>query len=443
MQKQLWPPARCYTDNRSSSFVRRPVSDAPQSQNQNVAALVSLRTLVMPVLISLLPLASLATLYFLLPVIAPALMAAVGRPVEDYGWLGGALGAGSVVFFCVSHAIVPALGPVGALRLGLLICITGGLLVMTGHWGLMLLGAGMTGFGYGTTTPSGSQILADFTPKTAWGTLFSLRAAGVPAGGVSAGLIAGATLQTSGWVTALYAGLIPVFLAAVFLLAAPSQYNHARPLEPFVARRLWDWHNIIRPFRTVRELDGFVTLVAAGAGLAMSHGAVTQFLVIYLNAGLGLSLARGALLFAIMQSCAIVGRIVIGAIVDKLATPMAALRLLAPLSSCSCLALAVFNTAWSFPNQIVATIVMGMTVGTWNGLYLAEIAGRAPPAQISSATASCAVFTFLSYTITPPLVGALATTFGWRQTFAIIALAPMASGILLLMSANRGIAPAD
>jgi MFS family permease len=418
------------------------VSDATHSQDQNAAALVSPRTFIMPVLISLLPLASLATLYFLLPVIAPALMAAVGRPVEDYGWLGGAVGAGSVAFFCVSHAITPVLGPVGALRLGLLICITGGLLLMSGKWPLMLLGSAMTGFGYGTTTPSGSQILADFTPKAAWGTLFSLRQAGVPAGGVLAGLIASATLQTSGWATALFAGLIPVFLTTAFLLAAPSRYNHARPLEPFVARRVWDWHNIIRPFRTIRETDGLGTLVAAGAGLAMSHGAVTQFLVIYLNAGLGLSLARGALLFAIMQSCAIAGRIVIGAIVDKLATPMGALRLLAPLSACSCLALAVFNPAWSFASQIVAAIVMGMTVGTWNGLYLAEIAHRAPSAQIASATASSAVFTFMAYAITPPLVGTLATTIGWRQTFAIIAFAPMASGVVLLMSANRT-APAE
>jgi MFS family permease len=413
------------------------VSDAPNTPPSDMnPAPAPASALTMPVLISLLPLASLATLYFLYPVIAPALMAHVGRPVEDYGWLGGALGAGSVLFFCVSHAITPVLGPVGALRLGLLICIFGGLLLMSGQWPLMLLGCAMTGFGYGTTTPAGSQILADFTPKASWGTLFSIRQSGVPAGGVLAGIIAGATLQHSGWVISLWAAIVPVALTAAFLLVTPRRYNHARQLEVFATRRLFDWHNIIRPFQFVRELKGMALLVAAGAGLAMGHGAVTQFLVIYLNAGLGISIAQAALLFAIMQTSAIAGRIVVGALVDRFGTPIQALRLLAPLSAVSCLALAAFNPTWSLTEQICAAVIMGMTVGTWNGLYLAEIARRAPPAQISTATASSAVFTFLSYMITPPLVGVLAATIGWRETFVLIALAPMFAGILLFYSAN-------
>ncbi len=385
----------------------------------------------MPVLIALLPLAALATLYFLLPVVAPALMAHVGRPAEDYGWLGGAIGAGSVVFFCVSHAITPVLGPVRTLRFGILVAILGALLVLSGQWSLMLLGAAMTGFGYGTTTPTGSQILADFTPKSAWGTLFSVRQAGVPAGGVLSAFIAGAALQPYGWTLAIWGALVPVLATAVFLLCVPRRFNRARALEPFSLRRLLDWRNVIRPLRNIRSIRGLPPLVAAGAGLAMGHGAVTQFLVIYLNSGLGLPVAHGALLFALMQTSAIGGRIVIGALVDAFGSPTGALRILAPLSACSCLTLAVFSADWSLPMQMTAAVVMGMTVGTWNGVYLAEIARSAPPAQISSATASSAVFTFLSYMVTPPLVGALATLAGWRLTFAIIALAPLAAGVVL------------
>jgi MFS family permease len=406
-------------------------SNSPDAVAERAPLHTSNRALALPVLIAFLPLAALATMYFLLPVLGPTLMGWVGKPPESYGWLGGAIGAGSVMFFFVSHAITPVLGPIGALRLGVLFTTMGGLLVMTGHWPLMLLGAALTGFGYGTTTPTGSQILADFTPKAAWGTLFSIRQAGVPAGGILAGAIAGAMLESYGRVAALCGGLVPILLTGVFLYAIPKRYNQARELKPFTARRLFDWHNIARPFTRIREVEGLAPLVAAGAGLAMGHGAVTQFLVIYLHSGLGLPLARGAMLFALMQGCAIVGRIAIGALADKHGSPMGALRYLAPLSAAACLTLACFDASWGLGGQIAAALAIGMAVGTWNGLYLAEIARRAPPSQISTATSSSAVFTFLSYMITPPLVGILASTVGWRPTFAMIALAPLTSGLLL------------
>ncbi len=398
---------------------------------------VAAGTLVLPTLISFLPIASLATLYFVLPVLAPALMAQVDRPAADYGWLGGAIGAGSVCFYFVSHAITPVLGPVGALRLGLLISIAGGLLLLSGLWPLMLIGGALTGFGYGTTTPAGSQILADFTPKSAWGTLFSVRQAGVPAGGVLAASIAYYTLQGYGWAAPLTGALIPVALTTLFLFNTPPRYNRARLLEPFSAGKLFDWQNIVRPVRNIRQVDGLPTLVAAGTGLAMGHGAVTQFLVIYLNSALSLSVTRCALLFAIMQSCAIAGRVVIGTLADRFTSPMMALRMLAPLSALACITLASFDPQWSEAWQITATVAIGLSVGTWNGLYLAEIARRSPSSQISSATASSAVFTFLSYMITPPLVGALAMHIGWRPTFALIALAPLSAGLLLWLPSMR------
>ncbi len=417
------------------------MSDAPEPlPNTSSRAAEPRSALILPTLIAFLPLASLATVYFVLPVVAPALTAQVGLPPEAYGWLGGAIGAGSVTYYIVSHAITPVLGPVGALRLGLLISIIGALLLMSGTWSMMLLGGAMTGFGYGATTPSGSQILADFTPKTSWATLFSLRQAGVPAGGVLAAGVAGYALEDHGSNVALCGALIPVLLTTAFLFTTPNHFNRARPLERFSAARLFDWQNVLQPVRNIRQVDGLATLVAAGAGLAMGHGAVTQFLVIYLNSGLGLPLAYGAMLFAIMQACAIAGRVIMGALVDRFGSPMSALRLLAPLSACSCITLAMFAADWPLAIQITATVIIGMTVGTWNGVYLAEIARRSPSSQISSATASSAVFTFLAYMVTPPLVGALAAWLGWRPTFTLIALAPLSAGLLLSWPANRAAA---
>ena len=55
------------------------------------------------------------------------------------------------------------------------------------------------GFGYAVSAPAGSMILASNTPKKFWGTLFSLRMAGVPAGGAFAGIVAAAIVGTYDW----------------------------------------------------------------------------------------------------------------------------------------------------------------------------------------------------------------------------------------------------
>ena len=52
-------------------------------------------------------------------------MAEIGRPAEAYGWLGGAMGLGSVLLLLTNHALMPSLGPVRLLRLGLVIAIAG------------------------------------------------------------------------------------------------------------------------------------------------------------------------------------------------------------------------------------------------------------------------------------------------------------------------------
>ena len=391
---------------------------------------VDARALMLPLLIALLPLTALATMFFILPVLAPAIMTTAGLRAENFGWLGGAVGLGSVLFFLTNHAITPVFGPLGTLRLGMVLAIAGGVLFFAHSWVLMVVGSLLVGFGYGTTTPTGSQILADFTPRSAWGTLFSIRQAGVPAGGIVAAAIASATLSLYGWTTSMGVTLMLLAMVAGALVVVPRRFNASRPLELFSAQRLFDINNIVRPYRIVRSVRGLPTLVAAGCGLAMSHGAVTQFFVLYLHS-LGAALTDAAALFALVQTCAMAGRIVFGGVADKMGSSRIVLLILAPLSAAASGLLAFYSVDWSFTGQVVAAIIIGLTVGTWNGLYLAEIARLVTPAMVASATASSAVFTFVTYMITPPLVGTLASNFGWRSGFLAVAMAPIGAGLLL------------
>ncbi len=380
----------------------------------------------MPLLIALLPLAGMAVLQFILPVLAPLLTATAGRPPEAFGWLAGAIGLGSITFLLTCHAILPCLGPVRTLRLGLGIAMAGVILVLVGLWPVMILGTFLIGFGYATTTPAGSQVLADFTPRALWGTLFSVRMAAVPVGGIVAGGLGGWVAAEHGWRTALVPVIGICLAAGLALFATPDRYNDSRPLKVFVAARLFDIGNIRRPWVNLKSIPGLTSLALGAWCLSWVHAVVTSFFVIYLHFGLGLPLERAAGLFALLQGFAIAGRILLGAIADRIGSPLPVLIALAPLSAASALMLAAMSVGWSPTELALGSIVIGLTVGTWNGLYLAEVARLAPAADVGEATASSAFFGFTAYLIAPPVAGALFYRIGFQATFQVSALFALA-----------------
>ena len=122
-------------------------------------------------------------------VLAPLYISAAGLPPETVGIIGGLSGLGSVWFFSANSVILPSFGPVRALIFGCFLAPFGAMLLLLHQPWLIFVAAVIMGFGYAITAPAGSQILAAHTPKRLWGTLFSIRMAGVPVGGALAGQI--------------------------------------------------------------------------------------------------------------------------------------------------------------------------------------------------------------------------------------------------------------
>lgn len=394
--------------------------------------------ILVPLLIAVLPLVGVAILQFILPVLGPLLTSEVARPPEAYGWIGGSIGFGTILFLLCNHAILPVLGPLRTLRLGLLMAIVGMGLMLLGTWPAMMAGAAFIGFGYGTTTPAGSQVLADFTPRHLWGTMFSLRQAAVPIGGVIAGAMGSLLVADHGWRLALQVVMLICGTLAAVLLLVPRKFNESRPLAAFEIGRLFDANNVTRPVRTVRSIRGLPSLVVVGWALAFVHATVTSFFVIFLTSGVGLPLTRSAFLFAIVQGCAVFGRILFGAIADWLGSPVRVLRLLAPMSACSAVMLANIAADWGDAIHMLAAATIGMTVGTWNGLYLAEVARLAPAAEVGEATAGSSVFTFTAYLLAPPVVGWMIPRFGYDTTFELVASAALFA-LAVLLARDRGL----
>lgn len=384
-----------------------------------------------------LPLVGLATIQVTLPTMAPVLMRAVEQPPATYGWVAGAVGLGSVVLYIWNSAFTPVLGPVRALLVGAAVAVAGGALVTVGTLPLMLLGGLLIGFGYATTTPAGSQIMADHTPKSLRGTLFSIRQAGVPLGGVIAGLSCAAIVAAIGWRAAIAAMAGICALLSAPLLLAPRAINESRPRVSFVPSEALSLANIVAPFRIVRAIPGLSRMAAACIGFAVVQGAVNAFTVSYLNAGLGMSLELAGMLFAVQQGASVAGRVLLGPLADWIGSPRPVLVALACGSALAATLMGSLSPHWPLPVLVACSFLIGFTVSTWNGLYLAEVANLAPPARVSEATAATTFFVFMTYMSTPPLTGLAIQRFGFRPAFAGVAVAALIGGAIIATAGRR------
>lgn len=389
-------------------------------------------SLIEPFLVSTVPLIGLAILQNALPVFAPVLMQAAQAPPEAFGWVGGALGLGSVWLYMANAAFTGALGPVRALQVASVIAIAGALLALTGTFPLIVLGGLLIGFGYAATTPSGSQILADNTPARYRGSLFSLRQAGVPLGGVIAGAGGGWLTARIGWQAAFAIIIAIAVLLCLVVAITPRRYNESRPRRSFRFAGMFALTNLIQPFRTVRATPGMTRFTAASTGFAAVQVASTAFFVTYLTDGLGLGLAFSGTLFATMQASSVLGRIVFGLVADRLGSPRPVLVVLAVLSCLSSLLIAAMQPDWTTFQLFSTVLLAGLSIATWNGLYLAEVANMAPD-NVAEATAGTTFFVFATYMATPPIAGLGIVLLGYRAVFAIVAVAALTSAFILKM----------
>lgn len=378
------------------------------------------------------PLVALAMLQTGMPVLAPALLEGSGLAPAAYGWIAGAMGLGSIWLYMANAAFTVALGPVTAMLVAALLSAAGTALVLSGVYALMLAGALLVGFGYAATTPAGSQILADHTPREVRATLFSIRQAGVPLAGAIAGA-AGSWIATRfGWRFALSGLALLAVAVAIVLALVPRRFNEARPRPRFHAPALIAIANLWAPFRTIGGSPGLKRLSLVAIGFAVVQGTVNSFFALYATNELGLSLVLAGALYATMQGASVAGRIGLGFVADRLGSPMPVLRWLSALSALSAVLLAALTPDWRLWQLAAAMVFMGLSVATWNGLFLAETATIAPE-TVSEAAAATTFFVFATYMLTPPLMGLVIQSSGFRTAFIAAAVLAMTSLVALLL----------
>jgi MFS family permease len=383
----------------------------------------------LPFLVVTLPQLSLAAAQHGVSVLAPEITAAAGMAPESIGLIGGLVGLGSVWFFAASGAVIPVLGAVRALTVACFGAVAAlALFAFAAPW-LIFLAAPFVGFAYAVTAPAGSQILAAHAPRHLWGTLFSLRMAGVPTGGFIAGFAGAGLAAAVAWQAGLAAVALPALLCGVFLIFAAGPLRGARPERRVRLREVLAPANLAKPLRVVLGTPGLALLTFSSLGFAAVQGSTFTFLTTYLTDGLGLSLATAGGLFATMQAASVLGRIGAGVLADRVGSVRVMIVVLGLASATGAVLLAQARGDMSPFLLYGGAVLIGASVATWNGLFLAGMAATAAPDRVSEVTAAATFFTFISYTLTPPLFGRLAVGVGYRGAYLAAALCVLAAAI--------------
>jgi predicted MFS family arabinose efflux permease len=173
---------------------------------------------------------------------------------------------------------------------------------------------------------------------------------------------------------------------------------------------------------------GLPRLAFVGACFAVGQGCWFAFLVTYLVTELRLSLTAAGLVFAVMQATGVFGRILLGWVSDRLGSGLPTLRAVAVTSAATSLALALTGPGWPAWTIALLAGIGGVTVSSWNGVQIAEVARLAPRQLIGETTAGSTILIFLGYIVGPSAVAMLVASTGrFDAAFLVVALATLAA----------------
>ena len=363
---------------------------------------------------------------------APAAAPALGVAPAAVGFFVTAVYLGSMVGTVTAGGWVGRFGPIRVSQAGLLLCFAG-LAVAAGAWlPAVLLGAVLLGLGYGPATPASSVILARTAPPHLVALMFSIKQTGVPLGTAIAGAAVPAMVLAFGWQAAALVIGAACAVCAVALVPIRARYDAARdPGAPASLRSAFAPVAMIVRDRRLLELS-LVSFIYAGMQITL-----LAYLVTFLVESFSLSLVLAGMVMAASQLTSVAARIGWGVFADRVATRRATLGLLGIGMGITAMSALAATPSWPLWALFAFAMCYGATAVGWNGVFLAEIAHRAPRDRVSDATGGSAFFTFLGVVVTPPLFHwVFHITSSYSMTYAIFGVPALAAGLRLLLTAR-------
>lgn len=162
------------------------------------------------------------------------------------------------------------------------------LLCLYPNWLLILLGAFLIGVGYGPSAPAGSDMLMRLVPSARRHLVFSFKQAGVPFGGLVAGLLLPAVGLIRGLGGALMVAAGIAGIAALLLGGRGGRLDDRHGGGNTVTLTMAEI--LLAPLRMaalVLRTRDLRMLTLAGLSLAVAQGVLLAFYPVLLNDGAG------------------------------------------------------------------------------------------------------------------------------------------------------------
>jgi MFS family permease len=354
------------------------------------------------------------------PAMAPAMAEALRVSPSLVGAYVAAVYVGAIVASTLAGPLVLRFGALRVSQWGLLGCAAGmALLALWPSIPVALVSAFLTGLGYGPITPASSHVLARTAPPDRASLVFSIKQTGVPLGGVMAGALVPPLVVSHGvdaalWMVAL-ACVACAFVAQPLRAELDADRDATQPIRAL---------NLAAPIALVARHPLLARLAAYSFVFSAMQMCLSAYLVTYLNTDVGYSLVAAGAALSMAQTGGVVGRVLWGYVADRWLGARRMLALLAALMSVCAASAAALHAGMPRALVLAVLVVFGASATGWNGVYLAEVARRAPPGQAGTATGGSLAITFFGVVLGPMLFGLSASVAGsLRAGFVALAVA--------------------
>ncbi len=382
------------------------------------------------VLVLTLTIQSLASMILLVPpVMAPVLSSTLQIPATYIGFYIAIAYLSAMASSLSAGAMLTVVGPIRLSALCLVSSAVGvALFVFFPSVATLALAGVFIGLGYGPVTPCSSQILIRNTPMHRLSLTFSIKQTGVPLGGVLAAMIMPTLQEIAGWRAALGIIGVVLFLCALVSCMAPRSWEP----EAGVARKSFR-AEFADALRMIFQIPVLRALAICSFCFSVCQLTLMTYAITLLHDEVGTSLVLAGVFLSVSQAAGVIGRILWGYLADNFFSTWSVLLALAAGMLLSAIGVFFIDANASQWWIIIVFAGFGATAIGWNGVYLAEVAKRAPEGKSGSVTGGTLAVTYLGVVVGPPAIGLISQATGsFGYGFLALLLPTIASIILLI-----------
>lgn len=281
----------------------------------------------------------------------------------------------------------------------------------------------LLGLSYGPVNPASTHILARVTTPRARPFIFSVKQTGMPAGAALAGTFLPLMILAYDWRIAIAA--IGALAVVVALAIQPLQRRLDAIRDTSQRIRIG---NIAEPLKLAWQFPALRCLMVVGYVYAGAQVAIATFYVIHLTSVLAMPLETAGLIYTALQVSAIAGRLTWGAVAGHLVGGDTVLIGLGFATSLFAVVAGLFDASWPLWSIALASVLLGVTSHSFNGVFFAEFTRHVAPEKTGTAAGAMQFAMMAGVSSVPLLFGLLVTLSGsYFVAYGVIALAVCAT----------------